>query len=310
VKLCGALETAHKTGTLHRDIKPANVLVNDYGEPQLSDFGIAHIQGGYETVTGFFSGTIDFMAPEVLAGNPATVAADVYSLGATIYALIAGKAAHQRTGSEDLIARYLRISSTEVPDLRPDGIPDTVCAAIENAMSLDPAKRPESAAAFGRELQAAQRRNGLKPDSMAITGTGVTGGAQAAPAMPAGAPSDAQVSEPPSVSSAGDGEPQRPRPEPGPTRHTAGPAPFVTNQLGDPSPQPGAPAGWSPPGWSPPGNGAPLWSAPEETKRNRAKVPLIVGALVVAGSRSRMHASRARQRRRRRPTERSGSSAA
>src|SRR6185295_11041802 len=41
VKLCGALETAHRAGTLHRDIKPANVLVNDYGEPQLSDFGIA-----------------------------------------------------------------------------------------------------------------------------------------------------------------------------------------------------------------------------------------------------------------------------
>ncbi len=43
VKLCGALETAHQAGTLHRDIKPANILINDYGEPQLSDFGIAHI---------------------------------------------------------------------------------------------------------------------------------------------------------------------------------------------------------------------------------------------------------------------------
>ncbi len=49
VKLCGALETAHRTGTLHRDIKPANVLVNDYGEPQLSDFGTARIAGGYKT---------------------------------------------------------------------------------------------------------------------------------------------------------------------------------------------------------------------------------------------------------------------
>ena len=49
VKLCGALETAHRAGTLHRDIKPANVLVNDYGEPQLSDFGIARIAGGFET---------------------------------------------------------------------------------------------------------------------------------------------------------------------------------------------------------------------------------------------------------------------
>ncbi len=53
--------------------------------------------------------------------------------------------------------------------MRPDGIPDDVCTSIENAMALDPAKRPASAAEFGRELQAAQRRNGLKPDSMAIT---------------------------------------------------------------------------------------------------------------------------------------------
>ena len=104
VKLCGALETAHRTGTLHRDIKPANILVNDYGEPQLSDFGIAHIEGGYETATGFFSGTIDFTAPEVMTGNPATVASDMYSLGATLYALIAGNAAHERKKGEDLIA--------------------------------------------------------------------------------------------------------------------------------------------------------------------------------------------------------------
>ncbi|OCB33390.1 protein kinase [Mycobacterium malmoense] len=170
VKLCGALETAHRTGTLHRDIKPANILVNDYGEPQLSDFGIAHIEGGYETATGFFSGTIDFTAPEVMTGNPATVASDMYSLGATLYALIAGNAAHERKKGEDLIAQYLRISTTGIPDMRPDGIPDAVCSAIERAMSIDPAERPASAEEFGRELQAAQRRNGLKPDAMAITG--------------------------------------------------------------------------------------------------------------------------------------------
>jgi serine/threonine-protein kinase PknK len=173
VRLCGALETAHKTGTLHRDIKPANVLINDYGEPQLTDFGIAHIEGGYETATGFFSGTIDYTAPEVMTGNPATVASDIYSLGATIYALIAGSAAHGRKSGEDLIAQYLRISTTHVPDLRPEGIPDAVCSAIEKAMSVDPAERPGSAAEFGRELQSAQRRNGLKPDSMAITSAGV-----------------------------------------------------------------------------------------------------------------------------------------
>ena len=134
VKLCGALETAHRTGTLHRDIKPANVLVNDYGEPQLSDFGTARIAGGYKTVTGYFTGTLSYTAPEVLAGNSPTAAADVYSLGATIYALIAGSPPHERKADEDLIAHYLRITSTPVPDLRPGGIPADVCAAIEKAM--------------------------------------------------------------------------------------------------------------------------------------------------------------------------------
>jgi len=105
VKLCGALETAHRAGTLHRDIKPANVLVNDYGEPQLSDFGIARIAGGFETQTGFFTGTIAFTAAEVLAGTPPTTTSDVYSLGATLYALIAGSAAHERKTGEDLIAQ-------------------------------------------------------------------------------------------------------------------------------------------------------------------------------------------------------------
>ena len=186
VKLCGALETAHRTGTLHRDIKPANILVNDYGEPQLSDFGIAHIEGGYETATGFFSGTIDYTSPEVMTGNPATVASDMYSLGATIYALIAGNAAHERKKGEDLIAQYLRISTTGIPDMRPDGIPDAVCSAIERAMSIDPAERPASAEEFGRELQAAQRRNGLKPDAMAITGrpSGRAGGCSVCRAGP------------------------------------------------------------------------------------------------------------------------------
>ena len=169
VKLCGALETAHRTGTLHRDIKPANVLVNDYGEPQLSDFGTARITDGYKTETGFFTGTLSYTAPEVLAGSPPTVAADVYSLGATLYALIAGKPPHERTADEDLIAHYLRITSTPVPDLRPQGIPADVCAAIEKAMSREPGDRYASAEEFGRELQSIQGRNGLTADAMALS---------------------------------------------------------------------------------------------------------------------------------------------
>ncbi len=197
VKLCGALETAHRTGTLHRDIKPANVLFNEYREPQLSDFGTARIAGGYKTVTGFFTGTLSYTAPEVLAGNPPTVVADVYSLGATLYALIAGGPPHERKADEDLIAHYLRITSTPVPDLRPHGIPTDVCAAIEKAMSREPGDRQASVAEFGHELQLAQRHNGLTADPMALSEPGgepePTGGTQALPLS--GARTEAEVSE-------------------------------------------------------------------------------------------------------------------
>ena len=175
MKLCGALETAHRAGTLHRDIKPGNVLVNDYGEPQLTDFGIARIDGGYETATGFFTGTIAYTAPEVLAGSPPTVAADCTRSAPRFTRSSPGTAAHERKSGEDLIAHYLRISSTPRPgSCVLEGIPDDVCAAIEQAMSLDPAKRPASAAEFGRELQASaapQRVDtGLDGDSAQTNG--------------------------------------------------------------------------------------------------------------------------------------------
>jgi serine/threonine protein kinase/N-acetylneuraminic acid mutarotase len=222
VKLCGALETAHRTGTLHRDIKPANVLVNDYGEAQLSDFGTARIAGGYKTVTGFFTGTLSYTAPEVLSGKPPTVAADVYSLGATIYALIAGNPPFERKAEEDLIAHYLRITSMPVPDLRPQGIPADVCAAIEKAMSLEPADRQASAEDFGHELQLAQRHNGLTADPMALSepsGQPETSGAGAeSPGEPtaASAPSVSMPSMP-----AMPMPPAMPPPSPNMFEHTA-----------------------------------------------------------------------------------------
>lgn len=248
VKLCGALETAHRTGTLHRDIKPGNVLVNDYGEPQLSDFGIARIVGGYETATGFFTGTIAFTAPEVLAGSPPTAVSDVYSLGATIYALIAGAAAHERKDGEDLVAHYLRISSTPVPDMRPQGIPADVCAAIEKAMSLDPTERHASAADFGRDMQAAQRRNGLMADSMVLSETnGQPGQPAETSAIRFATVEQTDLSEEASVAL---GDPPGP-PPPASVSNLPGPT-------GPISPSPGGPIPPSRPGPIPPGPGGPI----------------------------------------------------
>jgi len=66
-------------------VKPANILLTEYGEPQLTDFGIARIAGGFETRAGFIAGTPAFTAPEVLSGAAPTVASDLYGLGATLF---------------------------------------------------------------------------------------------------------------------------------------------------------------------------------------------------------------------------------
>lgn len=166
VKLAGALEAAHRAGTLHRDVKPGNILVTDYGEPQLTDFGIARIAGGFETATGVVTGSPAFTAPEVLEGASPTPASDVYSLGGTLFCALTGHAAFERGAGERVVAQFLRISSQPIPDLRTEGLPADVAAIIERAMARDPADRPASAAEFGEELRAVQRRNGVTVDEM------------------------------------------------------------------------------------------------------------------------------------------------
>jgi serine/threonine-protein kinase PknK len=112
VKLAGALDAAHRVGTLHRDVKPANILLTDYGEPQLTDFGIARIAGGFETATGVITGSPAFTAHEVLEGATPTVASDIYSLGATLFCALTGHAAYERRSGEQVVAQY-RICGTK-----------------------------------------------------------------------------------------------------------------------------------------------------------------------------------------------------
>jgi non-specific serine/threonine protein kinase len=167
VKMAGALDTAHQRGILHRDVKPANVLLTDYGEPALCDFGIAHISGAFKTAAGTFTGSPAFTAPEVLSGDPPSQSSDVYGLGATLFAALTGHAAFERRSGEQMVAQFLRIASESAPDLRETGIPDDICTVVERAMSHDPDDRP-SAASLGEEIQRLQRRHGFTVDEMAL----------------------------------------------------------------------------------------------------------------------------------------------
>ncbi|RZL84734.1 MAG: tetratricopeptide repeat protein [Rhodococcus sp. (in: high G+C Gram-positive bacteria)] len=168
VKLAGALETAHALGIVHRDVKPANILFTDYGEPALTDFGIAHIAGGFETATGVVTCSPAFTAPEVLSGAPPGTASDIYGLGATLFCAITGHAAYERRSGEKLVAQFIRITTEPLPDLREQGIPPDIAAVIERAMADNPHERQPTAAALGDELRHIERSHGFVVDSMAL----------------------------------------------------------------------------------------------------------------------------------------------
>ncbi len=168
VKIAGALESAHRVGILHRDVKPANILLTAYGEPQLTDFGIARVPGSFETSTNAIAGSPAFTAPEVLKGVVPTAASDVYGLGATLFCLVTGHAAFERRTGEKVVAQFLRITSEPVPDLRALDIPPDVAAAIEAAMAPEPADRPASAAEFGELLQEVESQRSIAVDEMAL----------------------------------------------------------------------------------------------------------------------------------------------
>ncbi|MDV7241808.1 MULTISPECIES: protein kinase domain-containing protein [Rhodococcus] len=167
VKIAGALETAHRFQIVHRDVKPANILITGYGEPALTDFGIARISDGFKTTTGVITGSVAFTAPEVLTGRPSDPAADVYSLGATVFAILTGHAAFERRSGEEPVAQLLRITTDPLPALRDHGIADEVSAIIQWSMAKDPAERP-SASGLGGELRRFQLLNGLPIDDMVL----------------------------------------------------------------------------------------------------------------------------------------------
>ncbi len=149
-RVAAALAAAHAAGVVHRDVKPSNVPVGVSGTVggtvKLADFGIAMLDGDPRlTATGPVLGTFSYLAPEVAAGEDATPASDVFSLGATLYAAVEGRSpyAHGETYGNPL--RLLR----EVADGRfpPPAHAGPLAPVVVALMSRDPADRPTAAEA-------------------------------------------------------------------------------------------------------------------------------------------------------------------
>lgn len=152
-RLAAALATAHAAGVLHRDVKPDNVLLSPYGEPQLTDFGIARLLDATVTATSSVHATIPYAPPEVLAGQPATEAADVYGLGATLFACLTGAAPFPSSSEDSLVALVGRIAGQPPPDLRARGVPDALASVIERALAKTPEERIPTADELRRRLE-------------------------------------------------------------------------------------------------------------------------------------------------------------
>ncbi|MDU0291822.1 serine/threonine-protein kinase [Saccharothrix longispora] len=153
VQLADALAAAHAEGVLHRDIKPGNILLDRYGTAKLADFGLAALLDaeGSSTVTRD-SLSPSYAPPEAFAMAHPTPAADVYSLAATLYDLLAGKPPRPvpwPIESFDHLGEVLRSPVPHVP-----GVPQDLHDALVRALEHDIAYRTPSAAQLRRELEA------------------------------------------------------------------------------------------------------------------------------------------------------------
>jgi serine/threonine protein kinase/tetratricopeptide (TPR) repeat protein len=167
IAITDALAYAHGQGIVHRDLKPTNVLIGEFGETVVIDWGLAKARGADEpaadasddhatdaalTMAGKALGTPSYMPPEQAAGDAVDERADVYALGAMVYHVLAGAAPFSGGSSDELLARVLAGPPPSLAERVPGVAPDLV-TIVEKAMSRWPADRYPTAKAMADDLK-------------------------------------------------------------------------------------------------------------------------------------------------------------
>jgi len=165
LKVCDAVSFAHTRQILHRDLKPENVMVGDFGEVLVMDWGCAIAFGDKRphpllplaTESRMIAGTPAYMAPELALGDGAAAGpwSDVYLLGAILYEILCGSAPHRSKGGVKAVLEMARIGEIEAPEQRAPGkaLPDELVALALEAMAREPHQRLRDVASFAARLR-------------------------------------------------------------------------------------------------------------------------------------------------------------
>ncbi|HVP03556.1 MAG TPA: serine/threonine-protein kinase [Solirubrobacteraceae bacterium] len=165
VRICthvaDGLQALWEAGMVHRDVKPANILIDRDGNAHITDFGLAKdSQGTVLTRPGQALGTIDYMAPEQIRGEPVTGATDTYALGCVVYECVCGRPPFAHREGMNVLWAHLQDEPPD-PSARRRDIPPAFMQALQAALRKEPAERPRTSVEYARSLaRAAGLANG------------------------------------------------------------------------------------------------------------------------------------------------------
>jgi len=185
-QLCAGLAAVHDRGLLHRDLKPANVMLDGRGKVRITDFGLASDAEGQDG-NGEIAGTPAYMAPELLAGKPATVQSDIYALGLVLHEVFSGRPAFDATTIAGLRQQRERGNRADLSSAT-GAIDPAIEETLSQCLSSNPAARPESAISVAARLPggdplAAALAAGETPSPAMVAAAGATGGIRPRVAM-------------------------------------------------------------------------------------------------------------------------------